>query len=217
MRATSRFGSVRRGMFGRRSPRRLRTMSMPTICSLIIAASLATATAAGAAPAEDAVVKARDDDRRFSLTFSPVHLVLPVVEVTGELRAADRVGVAVVAGAGTVPIEGLDERVFAYEIGAQGRFYLLGDFDGGLQVGAEALWLGASSDDVDGVEAVAAGLAIGPFAGYKHTFSFGLTLDGQVGAQYIAIAAEASDGDRTETEADQDVIVLLNLNVGWSF
>ena len=38
--------------------------------------------------------------RVFSLTISPLHLFLPVVELTGEARVHDNVGVALIAGAG---------------------------------------------------------------------------------------------------------------------
>ncbi len=38
---------------------------------------------------------------RFSLTFSPLHLILPVVEVTGEIALGRKGGLAIIAGGGS--------------------------------------------------------------------------------------------------------------------
>src|SRR4051812_19944867 len=37
-----------------------------------------------------------------AITISPIHLVLPVVELTGEVRAGEKIGIALVAGAGKI-------------------------------------------------------------------------------------------------------------------
>src|SRR5690606_13892868 len=151
-----------------------------------------------------------------SITFSPIHLVMPVVEVTGELRLAPTLSAAIIGGAGRLGgdrVNAVDDRSYSvFELGAQVRWYALGDFRSGLQLGAEALYLEVATDD-DGVSATGEGLALGPFVGYKHTFPIRLTLDAQVGAQALAVRA---DSGRSSAE-DKDVIVLLNLNAGWSF
>ncbi len=150
--------------------------------------------------------------RTVSVTFSPIHLALPVFEVTGEVRVDDKIGIAGILGFGQVtPASG--DPVSLFEIGASGRYYALGDFRHGMQVGLEAFYIHASAA-ADGVTATADGLAVGPFVGYKYTADIGFTFDSQLGFQRFGIGADSSDGQSTE---DSDYGVLLNLNVGWSF
>jgi hypothetical protein len=155
--------------------------------------------------------------RVFALTFSPLHLTLPALEVTGEARLHDKVGVALIAGGGKVDggatINGTKTSVTMVEIGAQGRYYVVGDFRHGVQLGAEGIYIHGSAAR-DSVSAVASGLTIGPFVGYKFTADVGFTFDGQIGYQRIGIGGSASDGTTSSTAKNH---VLLNLNVGWSF
>src|SRR6476646_9254851 len=59
------------------------------------------APAEGAPPAESVAAARPDHPRRMmSLTISPLHLFLPIVELTGEYRVLDKLGVAAIAGAG---------------------------------------------------------------------------------------------------------------------
>ena len=156
-----------------------------------------------------------------SVTISPIHLALPVFEVTAEYRIEPRVGVAAVAGYGNVSTApeggGEDISVAVFEIGAQANYYLLGDFDHGLQLGAEVLYIGGSAEEGN-VSAVASGLAMGPFAGYKVAADFGLTFVFQLGAQFVTLKAdaEATTGE-TATKSESNTIALLNINLGWSF
>jgi hypothetical protein len=158
--------------------------------------------------------------RVFALTISPIHLVLPVVELTGEARALDKLGVAVVAGAGKVSQDATPTTpalsAAAYEAGLSVRYYLLGDFRHGLQLGAEALYIHVS-DKIESISASARGLAIGPFAGYKYTADFGFTFDAQLGVQRVGLTGEAHDAATSTSQKDSKFIPLLNANVGWSF
>lgn len=149
-------------------------------------------------------------DHRASITFSPVHLLVPMLEVQGEFRVHDRVGVAAIGGFGRT--SGLS----LFEGGLSARAYPLGDFDHGLQLGAEATYLGAMGT-VGGVQAAGTGLTAGPFAGYKIAARFGLTFELQLGYQWMAVGARAQSGGVTATEEQVDSGVLLNLNLGWSF
>jgi len=149
--------------------------------------------------------------RVFSLTISPIHLFLPVVELTGEARVHDKVGVALIGGAGkyTDPnISGISATV--YEAGGQVRVYVIGDFRHGMEVGGEVLYVHLNDDRV---ALSGEGLAVGPFLGYKIMIDAGFTFDAQVGFEHIS--AQASTG--TSTANDRSIIPLLNLNVGWSF
>jgi hypothetical protein len=148
--------------------------------------------------------------RVFSLTISPLHLFLPVVELTGEARVHDKVGVAVVGGAGKYTDDSVNISATVYELGAQVRFYVLGDFRQGLQLGAELLYLHLNAPDI---VATGEGLAIGPFIGYKIIVDAGFTFEAQLGFEHVS--AQAQSGGSSESQ--KDYIPLLNLNIGWSF
>ena len=148
--------------------------------------------------------------RVFSLTISPIHLALPVVEVTGEIRAHDKLGLAVIGGVGRYTDKSVNISASVYEIGAQLRFYPIGDFRHGMQLGAELLYLHMSQSNLS---LRGEGVGIGPFIGYKVISDAGFTFDAQIGGQYVGV--RATDGN--SAESGKDIIVLLNLNVGWSF
>jgi hypothetical protein len=158
---------------------------------------------------------------RVAITFSPLHLALPVFEVTGEFRLSDHLGLGLVAGYGSVKASdagaATDVTFDVFEAGTQLRYYVLGDFRSGMQIGAEALYLNVSGGK-GSVSAVADGLAVGPFLGYKFTAVVGFTFDAQLGIERVGLAASAknsSTGAGANASAS-DWIPLLNLNVGWS-
>jgi hypothetical protein len=152
------------------------------------------------------------DEPRVSITVSPLHLIMPFGEVTAELRAADKVGIAVIAGAGSVREDGIDSRITLLEAGANARYYVWGSFRSGIELGAEAVYVHASADD--SVSVSAEGLGLSPFAGYKWTHRSGFTLDGQLGATFIVLRGKADTGAMAERKS---VGPMLNLQVGYSF
>ena len=150
------------------------------------------------------------DDFSVSATLSPIHLLMPMVELTGEYQAAPKVGVAGILGVGA------PSGMTAIEVGAQVRTYLLGDFKGGLELGAEMVYmlvLGSTA----GVSATGNGLSTGPFVGGKYIFDVGFTLDAQLGVASTLVTASASDGDQRESTFESGFGPLLNINLGWSF
>jgi hypothetical protein len=158
--------------------------------------------------------------RPVSVTFSPIHLGFPVLEVTAEAAINPKFGVAGILGYGSMSLsngfEEIDLPVF--EIGAQANYYALGDFDHGMQLGAELLWVKISFDDDDNVSAEATGLAFGPLIGYKVISSAGFTFLLQAGYQKVIVEAEASDNyGNSDEESKSDGIPLVNINFGWSF
>jgi hypothetical protein len=183
------------------------------VVGIAMAALLASSGTAAAQPQEEA-------PRDWSVTLSPVHLLIgPIVEVTAERRVGDRLGFAVMVGAGRFTNEsstGVENTFSVFEGGISVRGYVLGDFDHGLQLGAAAEYLQLSGEDINdsGVGGVGSGLVLAPFVGYKHVWSFGLTFDGQLGPSYLAVRAEDDTGSTAE---DSDIGVYLNLNLGWSF
>ncbi len=147
------------------------------------------------------------DDFKVSVTLAPFLLILSTVELTGELKVADRASVAAIGGLGSY-------RDYSFmDLGAQGRYYLLGDFRSGMPVGAELLF--ARLDYKDSYSASGTSLSTGAFVGGKWTADAGFTLDGSLGVQYVTAVATA---DRSGATTEEDGFgPLLNLNLGWSF
>jgi hypothetical protein len=146
-----------------------------------------------------------------SVTFSPIHLILPAAELTLEVAVDPKFGVAAIGAIGSVQPVGSNDRVFVYEVGVSPRYYVVGNFRQGVELGAEALYVHASADNqFSGSTLKAEGLALGPYAGYKWVSSFGLTLEAQLGVSYFVIRGDVSDDTSR-------VAPILNLQVGWSF
>ena len=157
-----------------------------------------------------------DVQHRVSITVSPIHLILPIVEVTGEFRVADKVGVAGIAGAGTIPQANSSPPLFGLELGGQFRYYVLGSFIHGLQLGAELL-LAHVRGSIGAATGAGTGISISPFLGYKIASNVGFTFDAQLGPSFNVAGASASQGGQTASASNSGVGVLLNLNIGWSF
>jgi hypothetical protein len=138
-------------------------------------------------------------------------MFIPMVELTGEVRVARKLGVAVIAGAGAIRDMDTNALIKVYEAGASVRYYALGSFRHGMQIGGEAIYVKANTDNT-GVEVRAKGLGISPFLGYKWTHRSGFTIDTQLGVTFITARADSS----TQTKQASKVGPLLNLNVGWS-
>jgi hypothetical protein len=89
-----------------------------------------------------------------------------------------------------------------------------------LQLGVELVWLKVSVENYRGtdVSATGAGVAFGPFVGYKFIADIGFTLYVQGGFQYLKVAAEAHDTQGNSANAEGGGFgPLLNFNLGWSF
>jgi hypothetical protein len=155
----------------------------------------------------------------FSLTISPLHLLLPVLELTGELRLGSQAGLAVIAGGGKVTVReagGPSVTFTALEGGGQLRYYVTGSFRRGLHVGAEILYMHVNGALQD-VTGVASGLAMGPLVGWKTTSYAGFTFEVQGGMEVVTLGASVSDSSGGSSTSSVDYIPLLNLNIGWSF
>ena len=152
-----------------------------------------------------------EPERAVSVTFSPVHLVLPMAEVEIEGRVAPHLGVAAIGGIGRITSNNITAT--AYEAGVQGNYYFLRDF-AGLHAGVEVMYLSLGDVDVDS-SVTADGFTAGPYVGYKGVFSFGLTLTAQLGVDFVVAHAKSSTTQQMASE--KTVLPLLNLNAGWSF
>lgn len=157
---------------------------------------------------------------RVYLSFSPLHLIFPVVELMAEVRVHPRIGVAAIGAFGNVKTAGLSVPV--WEAGGQFVAYPVGNFDHGMQLGAELLYLGASAETGAGqakISGSATGLATGAFVGYKLATKVGFSFNVQAGASYLAATGTASNATATATatKSESQWLPLVNANVGWSF
>jgi hypothetical protein len=172
---------------------------------LLISLSFVVTTWTPKAAAEDA-------GHIVSLTISPLHLIFPIVEVTGEVRLPADFSVAAIGGVGRIA------GFTAWEVGAQGRYYLIGGFEHGMPLGVEASFVQVEARE-DSISGTGQGLGIGPFVGYKFASDLGFTIDLAGGVQFGVVRARATDGESGETAraSSNTVYPLLNLNLGWSF
>lgn len=93
----------------------------------------------------------------------------------------------------------------------QARYYLLGDFRHGMQVGAEFLY-GWDVYKQPSMSVRFPQPAV--FAGYKYTSRGGFTVDGQLG---VRRQGETLVAGSSRIEKKAKVLPMLNLNLGWSF
>lgn len=193
---------------------------------LLIASALLLVSNTSFAAGTGSVATMDEPTHLMSVTFSPVHLAEPVVEITAEFKAHDQWGLALVGGGGTMTAESDiigDQTYTVWEVGGQLRYYLLGDFDHGMQLGAEVLYVNVSNDDVEtssgSFSSLGQGLGVGPFVGYKIATDIGFTFDAQLGVARTFVTAEAehTESGTTGEAEESDWAPLLNLNVGWSF
>lgn len=154
-----------------------------------------------------AVQAAEQDDRQHavSIMLSPIHLLSPIVQVTGEFRMADKLGLAAIIGGGAVTE---DDKFYAVgEIGGQVRYYLLGTFIHGMTVGVEAAYL-EDGGKLKSPMGAYAGLRGGAFLGYKLATNRGFTLDLGLGNQYVYTVSKPAESCWQP---------IMNLKLGWSF
>jgi hypothetical protein len=149
---------------------------------------------------------------------------MPFFEVTGEVRVLPKMGVAAIGGAGGVNVPNLvgggSTKVSLWEVGGQIVGYPIGDFDHGMQVGAEVLYLGAKADANAGevkVTGSGTGLATGAFVGYKLATKVGFTFNVQGGVSYLAVRADANSSSSSAHAEKAEFAPLVNANIGWSF
>ncbi len=152
------------------------------------------------------VVRAEDQvpQHKVSITISPFHLLNPVLQVTGELRLANKIGAVAILGGGMVSDEN-DKNYGVWEVGGQFRYYLLGSFTHGLMLGADAGYIHVAGQ-LDSPIDYYVGIRAGIFVGYKIATKRGFTFEVQIGPQYVRKSA-----NNTELQT------LENLKVGWSF
>jgi hypothetical protein len=179
-------------------------------------------SSAGAETKSGDEVAKEETDRTVYLAISPLHLILPVVHLTGEARLGRQFGAALIGGYGGISVDdGLGGRMkfTVWEVGGQFVSYPVGHFDHGMQLGAQALYVGLSGDQNIGsvkITGAGTGLGVGPFVGYKLATKVGFSFNVQGGVQYMAVRATASTTGDSASASGSQFGPILNINVGWS-
>lgn len=173
-------------------------------------------------PLPQPTVEAVKPGRKITVMWAPLRLIVPLVELTAEYRVLDKLGVSVTVGAGKRTIESGGDEASGTEIegGAQVRYYLIGDFDHGMELGVEVLEEYVKFDEPlpAGIVGVAAGgLTIGPFLGYKVVTGAGFTFEAQLGARYLVVEPAVQGVSGASFDDVDKWLPLLHLNIGWSF
>jgi hypothetical protein len=164
--------------------------------------------------------------RHVTVSFEPLHLFYPIVQIGAEVRATDEISIVVFGGSGKAPVLGSDviytgpDKVNVWEVGGEFRYYATGDFSyGGMHVGAEALFMHASIDGPailagGAVGGLAAGFTVGPNLGWKFVTRGGFTVDSSIG---IGFRAAKQSTDPNAPKDDNSAVLLGSLAIGWTF
>jgi hypothetical protein len=142
-------------------------------------------------------------DPRFSLTISPLHLLSPQLQGTGEARLASKVGASLTLGGGNISEE--EETYGIWEAAAQLRYYVWGNFSQGLMMGADVGHVRVEGQLESAMETLVGNRA-GGFLGFKKIFPRGFTAEVQLGPVHVW-----GEDDTQEWQT------LHTLRVGWSF
>jgi len=161
-------------------------------------------------------------------------MIIPMGEVSGELNLGHKMAGLIALGVGKAHVDTRDmsgdfseEDGFCLRAAGQFRYYLLGNFNRGLFGGAEVAYFFVDRDVDNSVRTPDEGVWIGPTAGYKYTFGFGLlatvgvTFGFPVTRPDGLSEEEAPGSDAFDEKAgaglSRDVLFWPSLSVGWGF
>ncbi|MBM4342898.1 MAG: hypothetical protein FJ100_05935 [Deltaproteobacteria bacterium] len=194
---------------------------MPARSSILFLATVAGLLGALPAPAQSG-----DDGPsryRATVSFNPLLLLEPIFEATAEFRVLPMVGVAVIGGGGkrTETVNtGFGNATTTSNLilaGAQGSYYLSGNFDDGIHGGIEILYARKQIESAAGtVSSVApkSSTSLGVFGGYKLSWPLSrqVGLTGLLQAGYGWVVQSSS-----QATVDSKAEPFLNVQAGASF
>lgn len=159
-----------------------------------------------------------EPESNFSLTISPLHLLVSVVEINGEFKATNNLGVALILGAGRVKSVISGDSYSVREYGCQLNYYPDSNFNQGVHYGLEVMRIEVELISSSSLKSSGSGVSYGPYFGYKTMLGSGLILVTQLGYQSYSVFAKAQDSNGNSASAGGGGSgLLLNLNVGFSF
>jgi hypothetical protein len=169
------------------------------------------------------VARADDEqpERHLTIMVAPLRAIIPLGEITVEYAINQKLGASIELGAGQRSVTAGSDTATGTEIegGAQVRYYALGSFRHGMELGGEILEEYVKfQEPLPGniVGAAAGGATLGAFVGYKIITHVGFTVEAQLGARYLIVDPQIT-GQATGVAAFDKWAPLLHINVGWSF
>ena len=157
-------------------------------------------------------------EKNFTLTIAPLHLLLGIVEVNGEFKANNNLGVALILGTGTYKSTITTDSFSVSEYGFQVSYYPDSNFNDGVQYGLEVMRVDLQLISKSNIKSSGSGVAFGPYIGYKAVLDSNFVFVGQIGFQGYSVTAKAQDSNGNSASAGgAGGGLLLNLNVGYSF
>src|SRR5664279_6241523 len=172
--------------------------------------------------ATSSVARADDEpERHWTIMVAPLRAIIPLGEITAEYAITPKLGASIELGAGQRTISAGSDDATGTEIegGAQVRYYALGSFRHGMELGGEFLEEHVMfQEPLPGpiVGAAAGGATLGAFVGYKIITHVGFSFEAQLGARYLIVDPQIT-GQATGVPAFDKWAPLLHINVGWSF
>lgn len=156
--------------------------------------------------------------RNVSLMVDGLSLLSDIVQLQGEFQISDDMSFGVLLGAGNVRGSSADSSYSLLLAGAQFNYYLLGDFEEGLQIGAQALY---SSTNILANKTFlyenGRVLSLTPYAGYKLVLASGLTMNAQAGVgASTPVFIPTGAGTDQNTVYKWHVSTRIHLSIGWS-
>jgi hypothetical protein len=156
--------------------------------------------------------------REMSLMLNGLPLLADIVQVQGEFQINERMSYGLLLGVGNVQGQTADTSHALFMAGAQFNYYLLGDFEEGLQIGAQALF---SSTNIGAHKTMlyenGRVMSLTPYAGYKLVLTSGLTMNVQAGVgASTPVFIPTAPGSGNNTEYKWHVSTRMHLNIGWS-
>lgn len=163
--------------------------------------------------------------RKVSVTLDPLSLLYPMYALHLEVAVAPEFSVGAFGAFGSPKVDTSatytgSDRASTWQVGAKGIYYAQGNMDGGIQVGALAVYTHANLDPgaalgTSGATGLGAGFAAGPLLGWKFVTRGGFTIDSEIGIGIFVAKQKASDD--TAPKDDRAALLLANLLVGWTF
>lgn len=156
--------------------------------------------------------------REVSLMVDGLSLLSDIVQLQGEFQISDNMSCGILLGAGNVRGSSADTSYSFLLAGAQFNYYLLGDFEEGLQIGVQALY---SSTNIRANKTFlyenGRVLSLTPYAGYKLVLASGLTMNAQVGVgASTPVFIPTGAGSDQNTVYKWHVSTRMHLSIGWS-
>jgi hypothetical protein len=164
------------------------------------------------------------DTPYLTLTLHPLLLINPVGQAAVEVKIHQKLSVGALIGGGSVrakaPLTGAATRLGYLTVGAQARYYVLQGFGSGFFVALDVDYNRLDTDQLVNLTLIntAAGLGVGPLAGFKLVLPRGTTIDLGFGLKRLLLRPTPSVPSAADAgDQPANYLLALRLGLGWTF